>query len=177
MSAISGLYSNGASSGDALGALSSDEFLRIIFTELQNQDPLEPQDTGATLEQLATLRSIESDTQMVNSLETLVRQSEFASASNLIGNLVSGITIDNSRVADLVISVTQTSQGPLLNLFDGSRMFFDQVDEIIGPLENTDPVDDTDDPDDPDDVDDDDGTDDVDDTDDTDDTDDGDDTP
>ena len=78
------------------------------------------------------------------------------------------------RVADLVISVTQTSEGPLLNLFDGSRMFFDQVDEIIGPLENTDPVDDPDDPDDPDDVDDDDGTDDVDDT---DDTDDGDDTP
>src|SRR5690606_6528128 len=101
MSAISGLYSNGANSGDALGALSSDEFLRIIFTELQNQDPHGPQDTGATLEQLATLRSIESDTQMVDSLETLVRQSEFASASNLIGNLVSGITIDNSRVADL----------------------------------------------------------------------------
>ena len=170
MSAISGLYSNGANSGDALGALSSDEFLRIIFTELQNQDPLEPQDTGATLEQLATLRSIESDTQMVDSLETLVRQSEFASASNLIGNLVSGITIDNSRVADLVISVTQTSEGPLLNLFDGSRMVFDQVDEIIGPLENTDPVDDPDDPDDPDDVDDDDGTDDVDDTEDGDDT-------
>lgn len=177
MSAISGLYSNSANSGDALGSLSSDEFLRIIFTELQNQDPLEPQDTGATLEQLATLRSIESDTQMVDSLETLVRQSEFASASNLIGNLVSGLTIDNSRVADLVISVSQTSEGPLLNLFDGSRMFFDQVDEIIGPIDTDEPVDDPDDVDDDDDVDDVDDDDDVDDTDDTDDTDDGDDTP
>ncbi len=180
MSAISGFYNNTANSGDALGSLSSDEFLQIIFTELQNQDPLEPQDTGATLEQLATLRSIESDTQMVDSLETLVRQSEFAAASSLIGNLVSGITIDNSRVADLVISVTQTSEGPLLNLFDGSRMFFDNVDEIIGPVDTTDPVDDTDDPDDPDGVDDNDDTDDVDDTDDpdgSDGTDDGDDTP
>jgi hypothetical protein len=36
MSAISGFYNNTANSGDALGSLSSDEFLQIIFTELQN---------------------------------------------------------------------------------------------------------------------------------------------
>ncbi|MFK7758792.1 MAG: flagellar hook capping FlgD N-terminal domain-containing protein [Phycisphaerales bacterium] len=137
MSAISDFSSsNPVSSDDALSTLSSGQFLQIIFTELQNQDPLEPQDTGAMLDQLSTLRTIESDTQMVESLENLVSQNEFAAASQLIGSLVSGVTLDNQRTADLVISVSQTSQGPVLNLFDGSRMFFDQVDEIAGPIDD-----------------------------------------
>lgn len=138
MSAISDFSTSNpvSSTDDSFNSLSSAEFLQIIFTELQNQDPLEPQDTNAMLNQLSALRSIESDQNMVDSLQNLVSQNEFASASQLIGSLVSGITLDNQRVADLVISVSQSSQGPVLNLFDGSRMLFDQVDEIAGPLDD-----------------------------------------
>ena len=144
MSAINGLgpSSNPTSSTDAFTALSSGEFLQIIFTELTNQDPLAPNDTQSMLNQLSTLRSIESDTQMVDSLSRLVNQSEFAAASSLIGSLVSGITLDNRRVADLVVSVSMTQDGPVLNLFDGSRMFFSNVDEIVGPIDDTPPNDD-----------------------------------
>lgn len=138
MSAIDSLGSSSspANSTDAFSALTSGQFLQIIFTELQNQDPLEPNDTQSMLNQLSTLRSIESDTQMVDSLSRLVNQSEFAAASSLIGSLVSGITLDNRRVADLVVSVSMTQDGPVLNLFDGSRMFFSNVDEIVGPIDD-----------------------------------------
>lgn len=150
MSAISDFSSSNpvSSTDDSFNSLSSAEFLQIIFTELQNQDPLEPQDSQAMLNQLSALRSIESDTNMVASLENLVSQNEFAASSQLIGSLVSGITLDNQRTADLVISVSQSSEGPILNLFGGGRMFFDQVDEIAGPIDdlNTpDPTDDVDD--------------------------------
>jgi len=144
MSAIPGLgsTSNPTNSADAFNALTSGQFLQIIFTELTNQDPLAPNDTQSMLNQLSTLRSIESDTQMVSSLARLVRQSEFAAASSLIGSLVSGVTLDNRRVADLVVSVSMTQEGPVLNLFDGSRMFFSNVDEIVGPIDDTPPDDD-----------------------------------
>ena len=151
MSSINGLgsSSNVTSSTDAFSALGSGEFLQIIFTELTNQDPLAPNDTQSMLNQLSTLRSIESDTQMVDSLSRLVTQSEFAAASSLIGSLVSGITLDNRRVADLVVSVSNTQDGPVLNLFDGSRMFFHNVDEIVGPIDDGSddepPIDDDDD--------------------------------
>ena len=138
MSAI-GDFSSGnpvSSTDDAFNTLSSAEFLQIMFTELQYQDPLEPQDSQAMLNQLSSLRPIESDSQMVNSLESLVSQNEFAAASQLIGSLVSGVTLENQRLADMVISVSQTSQGPVLNLFSGARMFFDQVDEIAGPIDD-----------------------------------------
>ena len=130
------------STTDAFSALSSGEFLQIIFTELQNQDPLAPNDTSAMLDQLSTLRTIEADTQMTRSLSQLVAQNEFASASGLIGSLVSGISLDNRRVADLVVSVSMTQDGPVLNLFDGSRMFFRNIDEIVGPLDDPTPPDD-----------------------------------
>ena len=74
MSAISDFSTTNpaSSTDDAFNTLSSAEFLQIIFTELQNQDPLEPQDSQAMLNQLSSLRSIESDTKMVDSLQSLV---------------------------------------------------------------------------------------------------------
>lgn len=137
MSAIDTLGSrpNPSASTDAFSSLTSGQFLKIIFTELTNQDPLAPNDTQAMLNQLSTLRSIESDTKMVDSLGRLVSQNEFAAASSLIGSLVSGITLDNRRVSDLVVSVSMTQDGPVLNMFDGSRMFFRNVDEIVGPID------------------------------------------
>ncbi len=162
MSAINAFNPNStpSTSSDAFSSLTSGQFLQIIFTELTNQDPLEPNDSSAMIDQLSSLRAIESDTQMVESLERMVSQNELASASQLIGSLVSGITLDNRRVSDLVISVSMTQDGPVLNMFDGSRMFFSNVDEIVGPIDDlVDPNDDDID----DDIDDDDSDDDNDD--------------
>ncbi|CAN0523520.1 unnamed protein product, partial [Laminaria digitata] len=103
---------------------------------LSNQDPLSPNDTSATLDQLSTLMSIESDTQMVESLSQLVGQNELTAASALIGSLVVGTSLDNRQVADLVISVSMTQDGPVLNLFDGSRMLFGDILEIVGPIDD-----------------------------------------
>lgn len=137
MSAISNTStSNPVSTGDAFSSLSSGEFLEIIFTEIQNQDPLEPQDTSAMIDQLSALRSIESDEQIVNSLNALVSQNQLAAASGLIGSFVSGVSLANQRVADLVVSVSQTESGPILNLFSGHRVRFDQVDEVVGPIDD-----------------------------------------
>lgn len=142
MSSINGFSSSPPSSTvgpNAFEALTSGQFLQIIFTELANQDPFEPNDSQAMLDQLATIRSIEADSQMSTKLTALVRQNELAAASGLIGSLVSGISLDNRRVADLVVSVSQTADGPVLNLFDGSRMYFSNIDEIVGPLSNRPP--------------------------------------
>lgn len=149
MSSISGFQTSQPTSTtgpSAFNELTSGEFLQIIFTELANQDPFEPNDSAAMLNQLATIRSIEADTQTASKLSALVRQNELTAASGLIGSLVSGISLDNRRVADLVISVSQTAEGPVLNLFDGSRMFFSNIDEIVGPLTPPEPPDPTDPP-------------------------------
>ena len=42
----------GAGGSNRFNELSSEDFMKIIFTELQQQDPFEPNDSSALLEQL-----------------------------------------------------------------------------------------------------------------------------
>ena len=75
--------------------LQSDElggFRHVIFTELANQDPLSPSDSSELLDQMNSIRSIESDLQMMNKLESLVFENQLSSASSMIGNFVGGLT-------------------------------------------------------------------------------------
>lgn len=119
-----------SSQSDGMSALTSDDFLKIIFTELGKQDPLQPNDTNALLQQLSTVRSIQSDVDLSTRLGSLVNQSEFSAASTLIGRNVSGLSEENARVAGVVASVSRTSKGAVLKLEDGTRVPMTGLDEV-----------------------------------------------
>ena len=96
MSAINALTgSAGANSvkGSRFNDLSSEEFIKIIFTELQNQDPFKPNDSGALLDQLNSIRSIESDIDMSKRLQSIVSQNQLSTAGGLIGKRVAGLNV------------------------------------------------------------------------------------
>lgn len=135
MSAISSEYSGGgAGSGTkAFEALSSQDFLQVIFTELQAQNPLEPNDTKDLLNQISTIRSIESDLQLADKLENMLRRSEITSASSLVGKFVTGLNDANTEVLGYVDSVSITREGIRMNLSDGSSIDLSKVQEIIDP--------------------------------------------
>lgn len=65
-------------SNDSLG---KDAFLKILFAQLQNQDPLSPMDDKEFIGQMATFSSLEQLTNMNQTLEKFV---ESASQANLI---------------------------------------------------------------------------------------------
>lgn len=118
---------------DAYSGLKTEEFIKIMFTELSNQDPFKPNDSAALLEQISSIRQIQSDIELGAKLESLVSQNQFAGASSLIGKLVSGISELHDRVVGLVVSVSRTANGPVLNLDDGTRVPFANVDELVDP--------------------------------------------
>ena len=60
---------NAPSSGVASSGLGQDAFLRLLVTQLQNQDPTKPQDTNAMLSQLAQFSSLEQLVEISDSLE------------------------------------------------------------------------------------------------------------
>lgn len=118
---------------DAFSGLKTEEFIKIMFTELSNQDPFKPNDSAALLQQISSIRQIQSDIDMGSKLESLVSQNQLAGASGLIGKLISGVSQDNDRVVGLVVSVSRTDNGPVLNLDDGTRVPFSNVDELVDP--------------------------------------------
>jgi len=134
MSAIDSLSTaSPPSTNNAFNALGSEEFVRIMFTELTNQDPLEPTDTSQILEQISSIRAIESDLQLTDRLQSLVSQSELSVAGGLIGKTVSGVDVASGRVQDVVTSVSASSDGAVLNLAGGARVPMRLVSEISDP--------------------------------------------
>ncbi len=134
MSVVSSIQSGAGPAGSrasAFSSLSSEQFLKLIFTELGRQDPLQPSDTKAMIEQLAGIRSIQADMDLASRLEALAAQNELSAASGLIGRVVSGVSEDNERVTERVASVSRTAGGTTLTLADGSRVRMSSVDEIL----------------------------------------------
>jgi flagellar basal-body rod modification protein FlgD len=123
----------GGAAPNAFSELTSEEFVKIMFTELTNQDPLKPSDSSALLEQMSSLRSIQSDIELTKRLDSLVSQNQLAAAGSLLGQIVSGLTENNERVFGRVIGVSRTDSGPVLNLNNGYRVPFRLVDEMVDP--------------------------------------------
>jgi flagellar basal-body rod modification protein FlgD len=78
-------------SGD-LRDLGLDEFLQLMITELQNQDPLSPMDNAQIVEQMGHIREISATNQLVETLDAMLTGQNLGTASTLIGKEVAAIT-------------------------------------------------------------------------------------
>lgn len=135
MSAVDSISGGGgiASASNAFSAMSSEDFIAVMFTELTNQDPLSPNESKDLLEQINTIRSIESDVELVERLEQMGRQNEISSASTLVGQFVTGKSEGGIDVAGFVDSVSITRAGAVLNLGTGFRVALDDLTEVVDP--------------------------------------------
>lgn len=118
---------------DAFSSLNSEQFIKIIFSELSNQDPLKPNDSSQLVQQMANLRSIQSDIDLQKKLTSLVTENQLASAGNMIGQYISGLDDTNTRTEGFVASVSRTANGPILNLQSGARVPMSRIDEVVDP--------------------------------------------
>lgn len=92
--------------GDGLNDIDMSQFLRLMITELQNQDPLNPTDNAALLQQIGQLRSIGANDQLVTTLSSFANTQELTTASSLIGKKVSGLDVKGDSVNGEVSSVS-----------------------------------------------------------------------
>ena len=140
MAEIASISSSGSSSAakaTGFSAMNADDFSKIIFAELSKQDPLQPNDTNALLQQLSTLRSIQSGmdlssklSEVVKQNEAVAKQGEFASAATLVGKFVGGFDSEGDRVSGQVRSISKAADGATLELVNGKRIALSSLDEI-----------------------------------------------
>ncbi len=131
MSAISGFGTN-SNVGKGMSGLTTEDFTKLILTELTNQDPLAPNDTNTLLQQMSTLRSIQSNMDLSSNLSDITAQNEFIAAAGMIGKRVEGLNLDLERVTAEVESVSRTQGGIVLNLVGGDRMPMSYLDSVRG---------------------------------------------
>jgi len=92
--------------GGGLQDLDLDQFLKLIITQLQNQDPLEPTDNAALMEQVGQLRSLSANDKLTKTLTTFSITQELTTASSLIGKKINGLDDAGSAIDGVVRSVS-----------------------------------------------------------------------
>ncbi|MGD7060208.1 flagellar hook assembly protein FlgD [Bacillus altitudinis] len=118
--------SSAAKKTDTLGR---DQFLKILLTQLQNQDPTNPIDDREFVTQLATFSSLEqqmnmneSITQMNQIMSTFVaHQDPFTTYVGWIGKEVAGKQ-DDQDISGIVKSVKNINNEYFLYLEDGTKI-------------------------------------------------------
>ena len=110
--------------------LKTEDFIKMMITQLQNQDPMEPAKNEQLLAQMSQIGQLESATQLQSSLSKLVLQNNLGAAGNLIGKQVQGLGDDGDDLGGEVTSVRVEAGDVYLELDTGSRLRLDRVTEI-----------------------------------------------
>src|SRR5438094_5678329 len=113
--------------------LKTDDFIKMMATQLQNQDPLEPAKNQELLQQMSQIGQLQSNTQMQDLLKGLALQSQIGSAGNLIGKMVSGIDEQNDQIDGVVTAVRVEKDGVRLELDNGKTLPLGNVTSIAAP--------------------------------------------
>ncbi len=101
---------------NSINSLSPDQFLKLMITELQNQDPTNPEKNSEIMQQVASISQITSSNKLSTTLNGVALGQSIASAGALIGKTINGLTADGKAVNGVVKSVTVTNSNPILNV-------------------------------------------------------------
>jgi flagellar basal-body rod modification protein FlgD len=121
------------------GQLGPDAFLKLLTTQLSNQDPLQPMDDTQSVSQLAQFSALQASTNLSDAFSKF--QSNFAvlQAASLIGKNVTVTSADaqgNSSSASGTVSSIQVTNGtPYFTMKDASGNVI--VDSSGNPLQFT----------------------------------------
>jgi len=113
------------------------DFIKMMITQLQNQDPMSPTSNQDLLAQMSQIGSLQSSTDLQSTLKTFGTTSQIGSASNLIGKEVSGLDDANDPVQGVVDSVKVVDGAAVLQLHNGSSLSMANVTSIAPATTST----------------------------------------
>jgi flagellar basal-body rod modification protein FlgD len=121
---------SGTSGALARARLTSDDFMKILVTELTHQDPLEPMRNSEFVQQLVGLQSLEQTAALTDGLKSFESFLQMSSASGLIGKTVKGAAADGTPVEGVVSRVLM-EEGQVSVLVGATRVPVSSLTEIF----------------------------------------------
>ena len=110
-----------------------DQFLTLLVTQLQHQDPIEPVKQENFLAQLAQFATLEGVETLNTSFDQMLKLQELTQGSNLIGkSVVYSTEADPTARVGLVEEVASTESGISL-LVSGEVVPLDLVTSVAAP--------------------------------------------
>ena len=119
LSAATITNSGAAASLAASNTLGKDAFMRLLVTQLQHQDPLNPMDDKEFISQMAQLSSLEATNGLAKDVQGLSAGQLQMQALQLVGHEVQFTSADGALTTGRVNGVMLDSTGPSLLIGSG----------------------------------------------------------
>ena len=123
---------NPISAADAnKNSLGKDAFLKLLTTQLQHQDPLNPMDDSQFMGQMAQFSTLEQVTNMANANTAMADNLAFNKSVSLIGRTVTYTGEDDQPHTGKVDRVTTTDGKPALSVGGTDGVDPSSVTEVL----------------------------------------------
>lgn len=114
--------------------LGKNEFLQLLVTQLNNQNPLEPQENGEFIAQLAQFSTVEGVEKLNSSVSTMLsgyQSSQALQASSLVGRKVivpsDKAMVDTSETFKASIVLPTSSSNVAVNVYDSAGTVVNRI--------------------------------------------------
>ena len=133
--ALSGIAAPSATTAPSSATqMKSEDFFKLLVSELKNQDPLQPSKTSDMISEVSQIRSIELSGDLTSALQQLSAQQRSVGAAGLLGKYVAGSDGNAQSVAGVVTGVRFSDDGSvLLELDSGLALPATQVTSVTTP--------------------------------------------
>jgi flagellar basal-body rod modification protein FlgD len=111
--------------------LGKDAFLKLLTTQLQHQDPLNPMEDSEFMGQMAQFSTLEQVTNMANANTAMADNLAFSKSVSLIGRTVTYLGEDDQPITGKVDRVTTTDGKPALTVGGTDGVDPSSVTEVL----------------------------------------------
>ncbi|MCW3016337.1 MAG: flagellar hook capping protein [Solirubrobacterales bacterium] len=99
-------------------AATADTFLKLLVTNLQHQDPTQPQDSNEYVAQISQMTMVEQLTKLTSTSSTVAQDQQVASTVALLGRTVTYVGADGVPTTGVVARVDVSGDAPTITVGD-----------------------------------------------------------
>ncbi len=115
---------------DPFANLNLNDFIQMMITELQNQDPSNPMSSDEMLQEITQMGQISTAEQMTTTLTGMETGQNLSNASAMIGMQIEGQDANGNPISGTVSSVTIANGSPTLNV-GSSTLTLGEISNIL----------------------------------------------
>ncbi len=127
-----------AANAAGMSGMTGEDFMNVLVKQLQMQDPFEPMGNEEMLNQISTIRELETNTLLSDKLEQLTDDQRYGAVAALIGKQVTGKVTDEAgntfEVEGIVSGIRFNPNGDtVLELDTGESLPISKLQSVTNP--------------------------------------------
>lgn len=122
-----------AASANKNDTVTHDDFLKLLVTQMTNQDPLKPMQDTEMMAQFAQLQTLDNQRSMTDAMVSMRQEYAVQGASSMIGKQITSVTSNGTTTSGIVVSVdydTADKKTVMLRLDTGATVYYSDIKKV-----------------------------------------------